>query len=100
MIKHIVMWTLKEFAEGAGKAENARTAKAKLEALNGVIPGLRHLEVGINFDPSPDAFDIVLYSEFETLADLQAYQTHPAHLAVGDFVGQVRIDRRVVDYEG
>jgi hypothetical protein len=99
MIKHIVFWKLKDEAEGASKAENARKMKAKLEALAGRIPTLKHIEVGLNFEPSDAAADVVLYSEFTSKADLDAYQTHPEHVAAGAFVRSVVMERRVADYE-
>lgn len=98
MIRHIVMWRLKDQALGNDKKTNAELAKQKLEALNGKIPGLIKLEVGIDFSLSPDAADLVLYSEFESREALDRYQSHPAHLAVVPFMKDVRADRRVVDY--
>jgi hypothetical protein len=99
MIKHIVMWKLKDSAEGAGKMENARKMKALLEGLKKKIKGVRSIEVGINTNESADAYDVALYSEFASQADLQAYSEHPDHLRVGEFVGKVRLERKVVDYE-
>ena len=90
------MWKLKE---GASKAENALKVKASLEGLNGKIPGMRALEVGININDTPAAFDIVLYSEFDSAEDLKKYQNHPAHLKAGEIVGTVAFERKVVDYE-
>ncbi len=99
MIKHIVMWTLKDEAAGAGKADNARAMKQKLEALAGLIPSLGRIEVGIDvFAASPDC-DVILYSEFASRADLDAYQVHPEHQKVVAFVKQVAASRSVVDYE-
>lgn len=100
MIKHIVMWKLKDFAEGADKAENARRLKAKLEGLRGVIPEFKTAEVGINFAAGDAAFDVVLYSEFESKDALRAYQNHPEHQKlIREFLDKVRIDKKVVDYE-
>jgi hypothetical protein len=99
MIKHIVMWQLKDFAEGAPKQENALKAKQLLEGLNGKIKGIKLLEVGINLNDTPAAYDIVLYSEFANRQDLDAYQQHPEHAKAGDFIGKIRQDRKVVDYE-
>ena len=99
MIKHIVMWKLKDFAEGAAKAENALKVKASLEGLNGRIEGLRLLEVGLNTNDTPAACDIVLYSEFDSAEDLKKYQNHPAHLKAGEIVGKVAFERKTVDYE-
>ena len=99
MIKHIVLWKLKESAEGADKRQNALKVKAMLEALNGRIPGLLCLEVGLDFNPTDESADIALYSEFESREALDLYQRHPEHEAVKPFVGAVRLERRVVDYE-
>jgi hypothetical protein len=99
MIKHIVMWQLKATAHGNSKATNATIIKAKLEALNGRIPGLLKLEVGIDFDHGAGSYDLVLYSKFATKKDLENYQKHPEHLAVAAFIREANCDRRVVDYE-
>ncbi len=99
MIKHIVMWRLKDEAAGATKEENALKLKDSLESLTDKIPSLIAAEVGINFNPSPAAFDVVLYSEFEDQEGLNAYQNHPEHVKIVDFVGEIRTDRAVVDYE-
>ncbi len=99
MIKHIVMWRLKEKANGVDKASNARLIKDKLEALRGRIPGLLALEVGIDYSATENSSDLVLYSEFESKAALEAYQEHPAHKAVMPFVLEARAERRQVDYE-
>ncbi|HEY3596095.1 MAG TPA: Dabb family protein, partial [Paraburkholderia sp.] len=47
MIRHIVMWKLKDHAEGATRAQNALKLKAKLEACRAIVPGILHLEVGL-----------------------------------------------------
>lgn len=99
MIKHIVVWRLKESAHGNDKATNARLIKEKLEALNGKIPGLLKMEVGIDHSCSETSGDVVLYSEFESRAALDAYQAHPEHKAIMPFVMEARSERRVVDYE-
>jgi hypothetical protein len=99
MIKHIVMWRLKDEAAGATKEENALKLKESLESLLDLVPSLIAAEVGINFNPSDAAFDVVLYSEFEDREGLKAYQNHPEHVKIVDFVGEIRSDRAVVDYE-
>ena len=99
MIKHIVVWRLKDSAHGNPKEVNARLIKEKLEALRGVVPGLLRIEVGIDFSKSEQSADLALYSEFATRAHLDAYQEHPAHKAVMPFIGEARTERRVVDYE-
>ena len=99
MIKHIVMWRLKDFAEGASRVENAKKLKETLEGLKDKISEIREIEVGINFNPSDAAPDVVLYSTFDSAEDLNAYQKHPEHVKVAEFVGKIRSDRNVVDYE-
>ena len=99
MVKHIVLWTFKENAAGQGKQENLTAAKEKLEAMNGKIPGMTHLEAGINFQTREGAWDLALYSEFESRQALEGYQSHPAHLKVIEFLRTVRDQRAVADYE-
>ncbi len=98
MIKHVVMWKLKDFAEDADKARNAKRIKIELEALKNTIPQIFHLEVGISFLQSDAAYDVVLFSVFKNEKDLELYQNHPDHRAVAEFIGKVREDRVVVDY--
>lgn len=99
MLKHIVMFKLKDVAEGATKQENARRVKSMLEGLRAKIEDIRHIEVGINVVEGADACDVVLYSEFEDLKGLRTYQSHPEHVRVAEFIGKIRSERRVVDYE-
>jgi len=99
MIKHVVMWKLKDFAEDADKARNAKRIKIELEALKKTIPQIFHLEVGINYLGSDAAYDVVLFSVFKNEKDLELYQNHPDHRAVAQFVGKVKEDRVVVDYK-
>jgi hypothetical protein len=99
MIKHIVLWKLKDFAEGATKQENAVKIKMMLENMRGKIPGMLTLEVGLNFEGSDSASDISLYTEFESRETLDAYQIHPDHKKVKEFIPSLRTERRVIDYE-
>ncbi len=99
MIKHIVLWKLKVPKTGSNKRETAQQIKQKLEALNGHIPGMLKLEVGIDFSQTDASFDVVLYSEFDSREALAAYHHHPLHLAVAPFIGAAREQRVLVDYE-
>ncbi len=99
MIKHIVIWRLKERAEGSTKPENAAKAKKLLEGLNGKIPGLLHLEVGIDFAHTESSADLALYSEFDGKQSLEQYRIHPEHLRVAEFISLIRSERQTVDYE-
>lgn len=98
MIKHIVMWKLKDFAEGCDRKQNAEKIKAMLEALKGKIEQISYMEVGINLKDSDMAYDAVLVSEFESEQKLEEYKNHPEHVKVSEFVAKVRENRAVVDY--
>ena len=99
MIKHIVLWKLRE-SEPSGKKAAARELKEALEGLKGKIPQIRTLEVGVNFNPAETASDVSLYTAFESQADLDLYQKHPEHLKVVEVVKRLTAERRVSDYEG
>ena len=99
MIKHIVMFTLKDFAAGASRTDNARKIKHLLEGLKSKIDVIVSIEVGFAIDKTSADYDVVVCAGFETLKDLETYQTHPEHLKVGEFIGKVRTDRKVIDYE-
>ena len=85
MVKHIVMWKLKEFAEGKTKAENAQFMKENLERLVGIIPEIKSLQVGINEKISDMAYDAVLISTFEDAEALARYKEHPEHVKVSNY---------------
>ena len=97
MLKHIVMWKLKEDDE-VKKKENALLAKQSLENLVHKIPELKKAEVGINTNPAEAAYDLVLYSEFENEDDLAVYQSHPEHVKVGGLIKLITQRRAMVDY--
>ncbi|MBL8335143.1 MAG: Dabb family protein [Rhodoferax sp.] len=99
MIKHIVMWKFKETAHGQDLATNARQTRDRLESLRGQIPGLLHIEVGLDFSATPNSAHVVLYSEFESREALAVYQAHPLHQAIVPFVVEAATERRLVDYE-
>ncbi len=99
MIKHIVLWNVKEHVDGLDRPQIAAKMKHDLEALRSVIPAIHHLEVGVNCIPSDAACDVALYAEFASRSDLDTYMNHPAHQAVVGFVRSVVTARHVVDYE-
>jgi len=98
MIKHIVVFKMKNHAEGADKSKNVQEFKSRLEALKGLIDEIRFFEVGINVTDASAAYDLALYSEFDTIEALHRYQKHPEHLKVADFMQRVCDSRVVADY--
>lgn len=100
MIRHLVFFKLAEEAEGNAKAANILIIKEKLESLKEVVPVIRKIEVFSNHPlASPENYDIVLESEFDSLEDLKIYTEHPEHLKVGKFIAKVRTGRAAIDYE-
>jgi hypothetical protein len=97
MIKHIVMWNILGETSSEKKA-NIEKVKTAFESLKGKIPGLVHLEVGVDHSEVDYACDVVLYSEFQSQRDLEAYAAHPEHLKVRDALNGLRVARHQVDY--
>jgi hypothetical protein len=97
MIKHIVMWNLHGDSPEA-KAEAIERLRGSFESLRGRVPGLMHLEIGVDSSRVDYACDVVLYSEFESQAALDAYAVHPEHLRVKGELEGLRIARHQVDY--
>jgi hypothetical protein len=98
LLKHIVLFRFKDFAEGADKTENIIKLKSRLEALDGSIDEIKFFEVGTNIINSDASYDLALYSKFESKEDLYIYQKHPEHVKVADFVKKVCEARVVADY--
>ncbi len=92
MIKHIVMYTLKEELD---KDAAVQFIASTLEPLVGKIPGLRHLEVRRSYQ----GMDYALYSEFENKEDLAAYAVHPLHLEAKEQFHHMLASRVSADYE-
>jgi len=92
MLKHIVMWKLRNKADAA-------EIKARLEALNGEIPGLLSIEVGVDVFGSEQAADLVLIATLEGRKALDTYQAHAKHQAVIPLLKAATRSRTVVDYE-
>jgi quinol monooxygenase YgiN len=96
MIRHIVMWKLKD---APNKAANAVRIKQLLEGLRDRVAGLLKIEVGIDFSASDASSDVVLLSEFADAAALEAYQRHPLHVQMKPEIAGMTAERRVVDHE-
>ena len=94
MIVHIVMFKFKE----ENKDSNLSEVTKKLNALVELVPTLNSMEVGIDFNKSQRAFDLSLYSTFNSKEDLEAYAMHPEHLKVVELIKSVTIESKVVDY--
>lgn len=96
MVKHIVAFKLKGTDEV--RREYAEKFKAALEALPAVIEVLESIEVGINSNPA-ESWDVVLTAIVPTMADVDKYARHPAHVAAAGIIAPVKEARACVDYE-
>lgn len=93
MIRHIVLFSAKN-------ADDVPEIRAGLQKL-GEIPGVRHLEVGVNAkrDMIDNSIDLVLYSEFDDFETLDAYKAHPEYKEAIKAVRHLRETRIAVDFE-
>lgn len=98
MVKHIVLFKLKDEAPEAQKLEAMNRFKAAIEALPARIPWIKKVEVGLNINPG-ETWSIGLYSEFDSLDDVKRYAVHPDHVAAGKLLAEVKESRACVDYE-
>ena len=99
MVRHVIVWTLKEEFVGDEKAKIIAEIKEGLEGLKGVVPGLVEIKVNTIGLASSNS-DLMLDSLFENEDALKGYSVHPAHVAVAD--GKVRPfvkNRSCFDYE-
>ncbi|MBQ2725362.1 MAG: Dabb family protein [Clostridia bacterium] len=97
MVKHIILWKLKESLTEEEKTAARAEAKRRLEALNGKIDGMISLKVVTDRLPSSNA-DMMLDSEFETVEALAGYQTNPLHVEAATYVRSVVEARLCLDF--
>ena len=99
MVKHVILWTLKDQYSGAQMEEIKAGIKEGLEGLKGQIPGLVDIKVYTNSLSSSNT-DLMLDSTFENEEALKNYATHPAHVAVADNkVRPFTASRNCLDFE-
>jgi len=93
MVKHIVMFKLKEKT-----AENMEAAVSTLRGLDGKIESLRFIEVGVDFKETERSHDLVLTTHFDDQEGLSAYASHPTHLPVIETMRNLCSNSIVVDF--
>jgi hypothetical protein len=97
-LRHIVMWTLKEEAEGHSKQVNVLKARDLLLSCAQLVPGIEFFEVGYPSEGLECTADLILNSVFKDMDTLQAYQNHPTHVALKPFMKAVVQQRQCMDY--
>ncbi|MBO4864871.1 MAG: Dabb family protein [Eubacterium sp.] len=99
MVKHVILWQLKDELSAEEKVKVKADIKAGLEGLAGQIPGLIEIKVNTEGLESSNA-DLMLDSSFEDEESLKGYAVHPAHVAVANGVVRPNAKLRVcMDYE-
>lgn len=99
MVKHIILWKLKENLSEQGKKDVMVGMKENLESLVGKVPGLTRLAVVTDKLASSNA-DVMLDSDLESEEALKGYQSHPEHVKVADtYVRPYTEVRLCIDYE-
>lgn len=98
MIRHVVMWKLSA-TEPAAKAAAVAEIAGALEPLVGVVPGLQSLIVRPNVAYLDSNYDVILVSDFDSVAALEGYQAHPAHHAAAVVPRKHTESRVTVDFE-
>ena len=86
------------FGDKKKAEQHAKEFEDKLLALLGRIPELKQMEVGLNVNTKPSAYDLVLIADFENDTDFNTYRIHPEHLMVVEFMRTVVSETAVVDY--
>jgi hypothetical protein len=97
-LRHIVMWTLKEEAEGHSKLENMLKAREVLMSCAHLVEGIELFEVGLKTDGLDCSCDVILNSVFKDEATLTAYQNHPDHMAIKPFMKAIVAQRQCMDF--
>ena len=97
MVRHIILWKLKESMTDEEKSAARAEAKRRLEALNGQIEGLISLTVITDRLPSSNA-DMMLDSSFTDAEALAGYQVNPKHLEAAGYVRSVVEARLCLDF--
>lgn len=93
MIRHVIMWKFK-----SGEEENMHKFLDGLKALDGVIPEILHMEVGVNCLDGNN-YDACLIADFEDFEALSRYKNDPRHVAVSTLCKSIREARGAVDFE-
>ena len=92
MIRHVIMWKFKE-----GEEANMRKFLDGLRALDGVIPEILRMEIGVNCKEGNN-YDACLIADFADFDALERYKKDPRHVAVSQLCKSIRTDRGAVDF--
>jgi hypothetical protein len=99
MYKHVVLWKLKDEADGKNRAELAAEVKRRLDELPGTIPEISEYEVALNIgDYGASFFDVSLIAGYPDEEAFKRYCVYPEHDAVVAYIQSVTVAEEIVDY--
>lgn len=84
MVKHIILWTLKDSLSEEEKIQIKKSIKEGLESLKGVVPELTDIKVQIDGRLASSNADLMLDCTLESEEALKGYAVHPAHVAIAN----------------
>ena len=93
MIRHVIMWKFRE-----GTEPEMRRFLEGLRALEGQIPEIRRMEIGVSCNEKNN-YDACLIADFDSLESLSVYKHDPRHVAVSELCQSIRTERGAVDFE-
>lgn len=94
MITHVVLFKLAD-----PSPSNIEKTREVLAGMEGKIPQLRYIEVGVDVIRSQRSYDLALITRFDSLEDLREYQSHPVHMKVLEHINSVRENVVAVDFQ-
>jgi hypothetical protein len=98
MVRHIIMFKLKDFSNEVEKENSIRILKNELLTLKEKISFIQYIEVGVNKVNLPFAYDLVLITDFNNFKELDNYRIHPDHLKFIEFNKSYSVSKVSVDY--
>ena len=98
MVRYCVMWKFKP-SDGKTPKELAEDVKEKYESLMGLVPGLQHIEVGVNRNEGKTSYDAVMMADFESWESLAAYKADTLRDNIIEYVKTIAEVRAKVEYE-
>ncbi len=98
MVVHIVMWKCvgKDLQE---RQDNAVKVKNLLDSLPGKLSLIIDFETALDQSCTPASYDVSVYSTFKSFDELREYAEHPLHKEVAAAIGNLVVERHLVDYE-
>ncbi|UZT82808.1 Dabb family protein [Caproicibacterium sp. BJN0003] len=96
MVKHLVLWKLKD-SERKNAVADAALLRSRFNSLIGIVDGLKSIQVGANYKPGN--YDLCLECVFDSKEDEEQYQVHPEHLKIKALVAKMICGRTAFDYE-